>query len=190
MAKKPLPTPDELRQLLRYEPETGRLFWRERLEQTGHDRHFNVRFAGRRAGYTRGDGYWMVSLYGRRCYCHRVIWAIAYGEWPASDLDHIDGNQSNNALCNLRMATRSENQRNRGSHQGSGSQFIGVYWHKAARKWAAEVRLPKTDEEARGRKLYLGLFDNETDAALAYDNVARVAHGPFGRLNFREDRTN
>ena len=90
----------ELRERLRYEPETGKLFW------------LNGQRAGREAGGDNGRGYRCVHLGRFMLLCHRVAWALHYGAWPSGMLDHINQNRSDNRIENLRLTSFAENQRN------------------------------------------------------------------------------
>lgn len=187
MAKKPLPTPDELRQLLTYDPDTGKLFWKERGPEWFADgKHsstrsaatWNARYAGTEA-FTTADrfGYRQGAIFGRTYRGHRVIWAIAYGHWPELDVDHINGDTSDNRLSNLRESTKMENSYNRGCPANNTSGFKGVFWHRRRARWGAKIR-------HQGRRIDLGLFLDKTDAAKAYDAAARKHHGEFARVNF------
>lgn len=96
------------------------------------------------------------------------------------DIDHINGNRMDNRRCNLRICTRSENLRNAKKHKThaeASSKFKGVCWHKQRRRWYARYRKD-------GKQFHIGLFDNEEDAARAYDAAAKTAFGAFARLNF------
>lgn len=91
----------ELRERLRYEPETGKLFW------------LNGQRAGREAGSVNGQGYRQIRFSRLDDFlCHRVAWALHYGAWPSEQLDHINQNRSDNRIENLRLTSNSENQRN------------------------------------------------------------------------------
>ncbi len=92
-------------------------------------------------------------------------------------VDHIDGNGLNNRRFNLRICTHQQNQANRGPRGGS-SQFVGVLRHKD--KWEAGIRY-------RGEYFYLGLFDDEVEAAKARDRKAYELHGQCAYLNFPDD---
>jgi hypothetical protein len=96
------------------------------------------------------------------------------------DVDHINGDRLDNRRSNLRLATRSQNTRNRKGNKNSISGYKGVGWHARCRKWQAAI---KTDD----KQLYLGLFDAPEDAARAYDAAARNLHGPFAKVNFPEE---
>lgn len=93
-------------------------------------------------------------------------------------VDHIDGNGLNNQRSNLRLCTPSENSRNTSSRAGSTSKYLGVCLHKSG-KWQASIK-------GNGKFLYLGLFCDEIDAALAYNEAAKIHHGEFARLNIIE----
>ncbi len=184
MANKALPSPEVLRQLLRYEPDTGKLFWRRRpCEMFASSRDcslWNARYADREAftsvsvfGYLRG------SIFNQSLFAHRVIWAMQTGAWPCADIDHINRDRACNMWANLRSATRSENHRSRLSRLGSTSRFLGVSWAADRKKWVARI------SERDGYR-HLGGFDDEAEAARAYDRAAKEHHGPFARLNFSE----
>ena len=110
---------------------------------------------------------------GRVVYMHRMIMRARKG----TIVDHIDGNGLNNRQCNLRLCTHQQNQANRGPCGGS-SRFVGVYWN--GNKWQAEMR-------CSGEYFYLGVFDDEVEAAKARDRKAYELHGEYAYLNFPED---
>lgn len=92
------------------------------------------------------------------------------------DTDHHDGNKLNNQKYNLRTATSLQNRYNRNSYKGSTSKYKGVGWFKRDSKWRAYI--------VKDRKNYhLGLYENEQQAALAYNKKALEFHGKFARLN-------
>lgn len=194
MADKPLPTPDLLRQLLTYNPETGRLIWRHRPTiwfasgaQTAEVNalKWNRKHAGRPALDGVGArGYRGGSLAGKRVTAHRIIWAMVTGSYPETDIDHVNGDRADNRWKNLRLASRAENCRNSSGKKArngkpASSRFCGVRWYHWTGKWAAQIRLPS------GNK-HLGYFETEEEAARAYDAAARLHHGEFARFNFPE----
>jgi hypothetical protein len=178
--------PEVLRQLLRYEPETGKLYWLPRpvafFGDTERRRsaanQWNARHAGKEAFTAdNGEGYLQGSIFDRLYRAHRVIWCLMTGEWPTALIDHRDGDRGNNKWKNLRAATRSQNNRNTCSRLGSSSKYLGVYWEKQRGKWVAAINIGK-------RPKVLGCFASEEEAARAYDHAASREYGDFARSNF------
>ena len=93
---------------------------------------------------------------------------------PDIECDHIDGDGLNNIRSNLRLATRAENQRNRGKNRNNTTGFKGVSFRKETRKFQAHIRL-------NGRRVYLGLFPTPEAAHAAYCAAAMKLHGAFAR---------
>lgn len=92
--------------------------------------------------------------------------------------DHADGDGLNNQKHNLRSATRAQNAINSKKRRGRYSSiFKGVSWHTQEKVWRAYIVVNQ-------RQQSLGLYDSETDAAIAYDWGARLYFGEFARLNF------
>jgi len=97
---------------------------------------------------------------------------------PTLLVDHRNSNGLDNRRANLRLATHSQNQCNKGkSRSNSSSRFIGVYLEKRSSRWVAKIVL-------HGKRIWLGRFNDELSAAHAYDNAAKKYHGEFARLNF------
>jgi hypothetical protein len=183
----PIPV-DVLRQLLRLDPETGRLYWRERGPEwfkpcSYHDRAvkiWNIRFAGKEAfnlPRDRNRGYLRSAIFGRFYYAHSVVFALTHGRWSKC-VDHIDRDPANNHPSNLRDATKAQNAANSPGHADAVSRFRGVTWSKKARRWVAKGR----DDTGRCRSI--GSFVDEEAAARAADGFHRERHGAFAYLNF------
>jgi hypothetical protein len=102
-------------------------------------------------------------------YMHQLI-----GGWPMTD--HINHNGLDNRRANLRPVTPAQNAANRRPQIGSSSRYKGVGWNRRGRNWTAVINLA-------GRRLYLGHFTNEEDAALAYNAAALEAYGDYAWLN-------
>ncbi len=174
------PSPEMLRKLLRYEPDTGKLYWRERKPDMFEDgvrhtaehicRGWNTRYAGHQALCTNnGCGYFYGEIYNRPHLSHRVIWAIVTGSWPIDEIDHISGEKKDNRVENLRDVPRVENARNRSIHSNNTSGALGVYWHKANMKWVACIWVG-------GKNLNLGSFTDKSKAIEAR-HKANLKHG-------------
>ena len=159
---------DLLRRLLIYEPISGKVFWKD-CPRYGIKKYTE-------AGSLRKDGYIKVQIQGRPYKLHRVVWALCYGSWPSKKLDHINRKRSDNRLENLREVTHKQNNHNRSPQKGS-SQYKGVGWHKASKKWCARVYSPE------GKRVHLGVFNTEEEAAEAYNKAASKFYGIFALLN-------
>lgn len=192
MAKRPLPSPEVLRQLLRYEPDTGKLFWKERgpewfaggFKGTPKSRadKWNARYAGQEAFTTPLDksGRRTGRVLDRQFLAHRVIWAIHAGEWPHL-IDHASGDPSDNRIENLRSATKQQNSFNRCANKSAPySRFKGVFRDIRDGVWYARGVID-------GVNHHLGRFKDEAEAARAYDDWAIKHHAAFTRLNFPDD---
>lgn len=97
-------------------------------------------------------------------------------EGVESLFDHKDRNYLNCQKYNLRPCTRSQNQANRGKIANTSSRFKGVCWSKVMNKWHSRITKNRI-------KYHLGYFDNEIEAALAYNKKALELFGEFAVLN-------
>lgn len=167
MAKKPLPDPELLRQLIDYNPDTGMMIWRERpvsLFNAAVNKSaeadcltWNKRFAGKPAmQQLNGDGYQGGNILGSDVRAHRLIWALVTGAWPKHQIDHINGDKADNSWSNLREVNNQTNCKNQKLRETNTSGHNGVFWMKSANKWAAKV----------GRE-YLGVFPDKESAISA-----------------------
>lgn len=178
MAVRPLPTQDELRNILRYNPETGSLFWRRRpvsmFEGVTESAEFtskkwNGRFAGRIAlNHKSKGGYKSGSCFGKQYQAHRIIWKLMTGDEPET-IDHINGNPSDNRWKNLRGASRVENQKNMAMRKDNSSGVVGVSWQPAKKRWFAYLN-------SAGKRVNIGRFKSFQDAVAAR-KAAEIQYG-------------
>lgn len=167
-------TPELCRQLLHYEPETGKLFWKTRPIyplKGGNVRlamqTWNKAHAGREAFTARErKGYLRGNILNVGFKAHRVIWAMQRNYWPKL-LDHINGNPADNRMCNLREATHSQNARNQRMRSDNTTGYTGVFRH--TNNWSAQI-------DIGGKTVHLGMFETPEEAARARAEANRL-HG-------------
>lgn len=160
-------TADILRDLLRYDPQTGE-FWR-------------LRTAGRwKKGESAGSadestGYVRIRVGGILYHAHRLAWLWMTGEWPPEDIDHENGNGLDNRWANLRAATTSQNLHNARMKSNNRSGITGVHWSSGKKRWVAEIWVQNC-------KIGLGIHKDIEAAAAAYRAAKLRYAGEFARL--------
>lgn len=174
MKPKECPTQERLRELLDYDPETG-VFTRKASKG-------NIK-AGQEAGCTNPRGYIQIRIDGSLYLAHRLAFVWMEGSIDRQrQVDHIDGDPSNNRWANLRLTTQSQNAANSRKpkhYRGAptASRFKGV--HRTSSKkspWTSQIRNPDT-----GERVYLGCFPTEELAHEAYVSAIPYFYGEFGR---------
>lgn len=106
---------------------------------------------------------------------HRMIMGLKPNSKPI--VDHKDRDGLNNQRLNLRFATYSQNGANKMAF--GLSKYLGVHlMGRITKKWAATI-------QSGGKKIYLGCFEHEVDAAIAYDFAAIMLHGEFANINIK-----
>lgn len=152
-------TAARLRELLAYDPETGFLI-----------RRFSIggQKAGSIAGNTSNDGRVQLYVDGKNYKAHRLIWLHVTGAWPVNDVDHRDGNPSNNRWDNLRDVTHQVNQQNRqGPTKTNSTKTIGVTMNRD--RYGAQIKID-------GKRIWLGTFDTPEEASAVYLEMKRLHH--------------
>lgn len=155
---------ERIHALLDYDPDTGVIKWKRGTRRVG----------GTVAGTINEKGYIRLRCRGKFYYAHRVAFALIHARWPV-EVDHVNGDRSDNRADNLRECTRQQNQwnaRKRGSTPSS--QYKGVYWNKQKAKWQARIC-------ENYRSTHLGFFDDEAAAGAAYLSAAQKVAGDFSR---------
>lgn len=123
---------------------------------------------------------WFGSNDGPRRYVRRTLGGMRLTEFLTGikGIDHIDGNGENNQRSNLREATLLQNNANRRKLTKGSSKYKGVcYVYGKGKDWRAYIRV-------QTKRIHLGYFDNEEDAARAYDKAAKEHFGEFANTNF------
>lgn len=148
-----------LRALLHYDPVTGAFTW---AAGVGNRR------AGQAAGTPDGLGYLRVMIDKRNYRLHRLALLYVHGEWPPQQVDHINGNRSDNRFANLRAATpalNSENQR-----RAKSDSLLGLLGVSRCRKlYFARIKVA-------GKGFHLGSYATAEAAHAAYIDAKRVLH--------------
>lgn len=158
-------TPDILRMLLYYDPETGILTWLSRSDEffssVSMRKKWNARYAGNKAlTATHPHGYHVGGILGFDFLAHRVAWAIHHQEWPKGEIDHINGDPSDNRIENLRDVDHGTNMQNMKIHKSNNSGHVGVCWDNHYSKWLATIW-------SGNKQISIGRFDDKIDAIQA-----------------------
>lgn len=157
------PTIEVLYELLNYDIFTGKLYWHNRdikwFKNKISQKRWNTRFAGKEAFNTDSRGYRVGRLFKKNYFAHHVIWCMTVGYWP-KQLDHIDGNPSNNTLGNLREVDQKENRKNCKIPSNNTSGVQGVSWNTINKNWTAQIKINRV-------KHHLGSFYSKDDAIKA-----------------------
>lgn len=146
----------ELKNLLRYDPETGVFYHltdRKRAKK------------GSIAGTRHSQGYIQIRIgLGTAFLAHRLAWLYVYGHTP-TEIDHINRNKTDNRLVNLRSVTRDENLRNTKVRSDNASGVKGVYYGRAS--WYAQITV-------KGKAKHLGSFASKEEASAARYEAERI----------------
>jgi CO dehydrogenase/acetyl-CoA synthase gamma subunit (corrinoid Fe-S protein) len=158
-------TQARVKELFDYHPD-GHLTWKVQKSN-------NVK-VGSFAGSVNSEGYLQVGIDRVLYKVHRLIYLWHYG-FVYNLIDHIDQNKLNNKIQNLRIATNSQNLRNRSKQVNNTSGFKGVSFHKHTNKFQAKIKINK-------KQIYLGLFLSAEEAYDVYCIAAKKYHKEFWSL--------
>lgn len=180
MKAKKLPPLELLKELLAYDPVTGKLTWMDSPSKGWQWK----RWVGREAGtfnmvHGKGEPAGVyVSIDAKRYAAHRIAWFLMTGEDPEVEVDHINVDPFDNRWANLRKATHSENGMNRGLQSNNTSGLKGVVYAKRSpelkKPWVAQIFKD-------GKRIALGYYATKGQAAVAYAKGAMRYHGQFAR---------
>ena len=160
-------TAEYLRKALSYDHETGVFRWKWR---EGHRGCLNARQTDKIAGAVNGDGYVLININHRTYKAHRLAWLYIHGFWPINDIDHINGERTDNRIANLREATRQENTHNRKINKNNSTGITGVNWDKQHQKYRVRIK-----------DNHIGLFTTLEAAATARAAAEIKYFGEFRR---------
>jgi hypothetical protein len=151
-------------QLFRLDPDTGFVYWREARGRAG---------AGSRAGTPDGQGYRQVRIDGAIVKEHRLVFALANGSWPLQEVDHINGERSDNRPNNLRDVAPAVNKQNRVVPATNAAvPLLGVA--RCRRRFRANISVG-------GAQRHVGVYATATEAHEAYLAAKRRLHEGFSR---------
>ena len=159
-------TAEHLRSILNYDPDTGVFTWRQKTGPTAK--------IGAVAGGVNKRGYWYIRVGGSKQLAHRLAWLYMVGEWPTTDIDHLNLNKTDNRWDNLRAATDAQNKANSALYSNNLSGFKGVSRRPCGYKWRARIQVNKTLKN-------LGDFSSPELAHAAYLKAAEEFFGEFAR---------
>ena len=156
-------TQQELKAILRYDEATGIFYWISKVNRKV--------VAGSKAGCMTKKGYIMIGVNHEQHFAHRLAWLYVHGELPKMFLDHINGEKSDNRICNLRPADHSLNNQNQRAAQptNKSSGLLGCYFVKAKGKYKAQIH-------HSGKSSHIGYFKNAEEAHQAYLIAKRELH--------------
>lgn len=166
-----LPTQAVLREWFSYNESTGEFHWAKEPRTIGS-------CIGKIAGTVRKTGYRFISVPGfGQLAAHRLAWIYVNGLMiGGGEIDHIDGNTSNNATSNLRLATSQQQKWNKGVQSNNRSRLKGAYYHAChkGKKWRTQIKVGD-------RLIFLGYFHTAEEAHAAYGEAAKLHFGEFAR---------
>ena len=153
---------DFIRSILMYDQVTGIFTWSKNARND---------VSGRKAGTVCKRGYVSIGVKGRIFKAHRLAWLYVYGDWPYGQIDHIDGNKSNNKISNLRDVNQSINQQNR--YREKSDNKLGVL---GVSLWSDGRAGFKSQITVNGRCRYLGTFKTSEEAHEVYLKAKKQLH--------------
>lgn len=158
-------TAERLRELTHYDQETG-VFTR-RIAGAGRSgaKRYPV---GSVVGSKTAPGYLETKVDDVRCLLHRLAVLYVTGRWPCNQVDHINGQRSDNRWANLREVDNTTNIENRWRpNKNNRSGFLGVHFEKG--KWIAQVTVMR-------KSIVIGRFWTPEEAHAAYITKKREVH--------------
>jgi hypothetical protein len=158
-------TQERLKELVHYDPATGLFTWRVARPKCR---------VGGLVGSTDSKGYLRARIDYVEYRLHRLAVLYMVGEFPALEVDHKNLVRADNRWENLRLATGSQNQHNKGTQRNNTSGFVGVSFFRRTGTWRARCKV-------KGREVSLGYYKTAELAASAVSAARERLHGEFAR---------
>nr|DAF31792.1 MAG TPA: endonuclease [Caudoviricetes sp.] len=161
-------TQKEIMEYLEYDPETG-LF-------TAIKSHGTLWRSGKLVGHKNQEGYITITLLGKIRKAHRLAWIYVYGEdIDGYEIDHVNGDKSDNRICNLRISSHQQNMFNMKKKSTNKSGVKGVHFDKRCNKWRAQTSINR-------KRVHIGLFNTIEAAEKAVREFMVDNHKEFVNL--------
>lgn len=153
-------TQERLKELVNYDPTSGEFTWkigRKKASQSST------------CGRIDSHGYKVIGIDYSKYRACRLAFLYMDGKFPDDQVDHINRDKKDDRWCNLRNVTSIENNQNTIKKSNNTSGYKGVSWSKKSNKWLAQICF-------KGKRHYLGHFDNPENASTAYKQAASKLH--------------
>lgn len=159
-------TQEELKVYLNYDKETGVFTWKKNVAN-------NVK-SGSVAGCIGSRGYIEIGFRKKQHKAHRLAWLYVYGFYPKDKIDHINGNRSDNRVCNLREANHMQNMQNQKRPQSKNKTgYLGVSTHGINQRYK---KIYRSSIMVNGYRKFLGSYETAELAHEAYLKAKREMH--------------
>ena len=145
-----------LKELMHYDMNTGVFTWINPPKQ-------HAELLGKTAGTltpSKGKAYVCIGIDSVIFRAHRLAWLYVYGKMPDNNIDHMNGIETDNRICNLRDADQTANNQNHNKKAKKSGYPIGVRRARGG-KWQARIT-------ANGKIIHVGTYATQEDASAAY----------------------
>lgn len=156
-----------LHKILSYDPLTGIFKWKQANQ--------SYLLVLEKAGSVYANGYRYICIDGKDFRAGRLAWFYVYGEFPPDYVDHKNNDKDDNRIDNLRLASNSLNQANRGPPINNSSGTKGVRFEADRNRWRAQIMINMKSKN-------LGRYHTREEAMLAYATAAKAAWGEFAKI--------
>ena len=151
-----------------YDPESGHFYWKEDSGRWGRIK------AGSIAGHKKSNGYIVINIKGKLCYAHRLVFELEGGIPDGMEVDHINGDASDNRRNNLRLCSSRQNSYNTRRPVTNKTGIKSVHFDAGTGKFRVRIRKD-------GVHVHVGLFNSLEEAAVAASAARSQLHGEYAK---------